>query len=81
MDISQIITELKKVIPIENFHIEPETSKKKLSEFERKYNMTTYEFVNLKKDITNINEDERLSWLDTLETYCFFGGIVEGIND
>lgn len=81
MDISQMVTELKKVIPKVNFHIEPETSKRKLSKFERKYNMTTYEFVNLKKDITNINEDERWGWLDTLETYCFFGGIVEGVND
>lgn len=81
MDISQIVTELKKVIPKENFHIEPETSKSKLSEFEKRYNMTTFEFVNLKKDISNINEDERWVWLDTLETYCFFGGIVEGIND
>lgn len=45
------------------------------------YNITTYEFVNLKKDISNINEEERWVWLDALETYCFFGGIVEGIND
>ncbi|MGE7840702.1 hypothetical protein ACQKNX_07915 [Lysinibacillus sp. NPDC093712] len=81
MDILQIVTELKKVIPKENFYIEPETSKSKLSEFERKYNMTTYEFVNLKKDISKIDEDERWEWLDALETYCFFGGIVEGIND
>lgn len=81
MDISQIVTELKKVIPKENFHIEPKTSYSKLSEFERIYNITTYEFVNLKKDISNINEEERWAWLDALETYCFFGGIVEGIND
>lgn len=51
MNILQIVTELKKVIPKENFHIEPETSKKKLSEFERKYTMSTYEFVNMQKDI------------------------------
>lgn len=81
MDISHIVTELKKIIPKENFHIEPETSKKKLIELERKNEMTTYEFVNLKKDISNITEEERWIWLDTLETYCFFGGIVEGVND
>jgi len=81
MDIQQIVYELKKVIPKENFHIEPEASKNKLIEFERKYDMTTFEFVNLKKDVSNINEEERWDWLDALETYCLFGGIVEGVND
>ena len=81
MDILQIVGELKKILPEENFHVEHETSKNKLIEMENKYGMTTFEFTNMTKDISHISEDERYSWLDTLETYCHFGGIVEGIND
>lgn len=81
MSISQIDNELKKILPKSNFHVQPETSKRKLSEFEIKYDMSTFEFVNLKKDISGIIEVERLDWLNTLETYCNFGGVVEGIND
>ncbi|WGT37922.1 hypothetical protein QH639_19160 [Lysinibacillus sp. 1 U-2021] len=81
MDISQIIDELKKILPESNFYKQPETSKHKLSEYERKYEMSTFEFVNLKKDISNISEIERLDWLDSMETYCNFGGIIEGVNN
>lgn len=81
MGISQIIEELKEMLPESNFHVQPVTSKKKLIDLERNYDMTTYEFVNMKKDISIISEDKRLEWLDTLETYCNFGGVIEGIND
>lgn len=81
MSILQIVDELKKIIPESNFYKQPEASQHKLSEFERKYSMSTFEFVNLKKDISSITELERLDWLDTMETYCNFGGIIEGIND
>lgn len=79
MSILQIVDELKKILPESNFHVQPETSKRKLSEFEIKYDMST--FVNLKKDISNITEIERLDWVNSMETYCNFGGVVEGIND
>lgn len=81
MGISQIIEELKEILPESNFHVQPATSKKKLIDLERNYGMTTYEFVNMKKDISIISEGNRLEWLDTLETYCNFGGVIEGVND
>lgn len=81
MDISEIVDELKKILPEENFHVEPETSKNKLIELEDKYGMTTFEFANMLKDISRICEEERYYWLDTMETLIFFGGIIEGIND
>jgi len=81
VSIQQIIRELKEILPESNFHVQPETSKNKLIELERKYDMTTYEFVNMKKDISNVSEDERYHWLNTLETYCNFGGIIEGVNN
>ena len=81
MDISLILDELKEMLPEGNFQVQPKASKNKLMKMENEYGMTTREFIEMKKDISHISEDERYCWLNTLETYCNFGGIIEGIND
>jgi hypothetical protein len=43
--------------------------------------MSTYDFVNKKKDTSHIPSDKIEGWINTLETHLVFGGKVKGIND
>lgn len=69
MDITSIIEELKKIIPTENFYIEPETSLAIINELESKYMIDTEYFL---KHKTSVTEDDCCEWLNAYENALFF---------
>lgn len=80
-EMNDMLTELKKIVPPENFFEEPKTSLNEMRHFESTYRMSTYDFVNKKKDTSHIPPDKKEGWINTLETHLVFGGKVKGIND
>ena len=76
----EILKELKKIVPKENFFKEPETSFNKLKAFELLYNISTFDFINKNKDISQIPIEAQDKWLNTIETHLVFGGNIEGIT-
>jgi hypothetical protein len=76
----KLLNELKKIVPKENFFIEPETSHNELKDFESRYKISTFDFINKNKDISHIPIEVRERWINTTETYLVFGGIIEGFS-
>jgi hypothetical protein len=73
----KLLNELKKIVPKENFFKEPETSFNELKEFELRYNISTFDFINKNIDISHIPIEVQERWINTLETHLVFGGIID----
>lgn len=79
-NIDNILNELKKIIPKENFKKEPESSADELKQYEENYNLSTIDFINKNKDVSHIPTEIQDNWINTLENYLIFGGKIEGID-
>lgn len=77
--IEEIVTELQKIIPEENFRKQPEHAMKEIVALEAKYRLNTVDVLTtLHND--NIAEDDLDNWLDAYDTFCLFGGDEDDIN-
>lgn len=77
--IEEIVTALKKFVPAENFHKEPEHATGIILQLEEKYHLNTVDFLTaLYND--SIEDDDLESWLSEYENFLLFDGKEEAIN-
>lgn len=79
MTIQEMIVELKKIVPAENFKKEPEYAMSTLLKLEEKHQLNTVDFLTGMR-IGELDEDTRWRWLNEYETFKQFNGDENQIN-
>ena len=79
MTMNEILMELKKVVPAENFRKEPEYVTSALLELEAKHQLNTVDFLTGMR-IGELDEDTRWRWVNEYETFKLFNGDETRIN-
>lgn len=80
MDFNEVMKQLRDIVPSDNFQEQPKTARNDLINLEKKYSVNTSDFTEKKVDISHIPLNVRDDWLETLDTYFFYDGLVEDIN-
>ena len=78
-NIQEMIIELKKLVPAENFRKEPEYVTSALLELEEKHQLNTVDFLTGIR-IGELDEDTRWRWVNEYETFKLFNGDETRIN-
>lgn len=80
MNIENMLDQLKKILPAENFKIQPAAAREELLQLEREYKINTSDFIEDKTLTTTIPEEVREKWINTLDTFINFNGSIEDLN-
>lgn len=80
MNIEEMITQLKTILPAENFKNQPGDARTELIQFEKTYRINTSNFIQNEVCLEYIPEDIRDKWIKTLDTFINFGGTLKDIN-
>lgn len=78
-DMQDILTELRKIVPAENFRKQPDFSVDVLLQLEKKYNLNTQDFLEKRYSI-HIEEEDVFDWLNEFENLVLFGGDATMVN-
>lgn len=73
----EILEQLREMLPNENFHMQPYSAEEQLLKLEKKYKISTFDFINKKKDISHIPLSDQDDWINILEVFILFGGCVK----
>lgn len=77
--VEEIIAELQKIIPEENFRQQPEHAMKAILHLEAKYQLNTVDVLTTLHN-ERIADGDLESWLNEFDTFCLFGGEEDTIN-
>lgn len=80
MNIEDMLDQLKKILPAENFKVQPAAAREELLQLERAYNINTSNFIEDKTLPTTIPEEVREKWINTLDTFISFNGSMDDLN-
>lgn len=80
MNIDNMLKQLRDLLPAENFKVQPDAARCEIIQLEKKYNINTYDFLKTPLELTNITDEDRDVWINTLDTFINFGGKTSEIN-
>ncbi|MGE6370619.1 hypothetical protein ACQKDB_15945 [Planococcus kocurii] len=78
-EVTEIIKELRKIVPEANFRRQPDYSISFIVKMENMYKLNTSDFVSKNYDI-EISEDDTFDWLNEFENFLMFKGDANYIN-
>ena len=79
--IQEMIEQLKEIVPPENFHVQPKTAKDTLLALEFAYQINTQDVLNYTDFVQQKLSEELIEkWLNTYQTFKFFGGNSQDLN-
>lgn len=80
MDIEMMLNQLKELLPAESFKIQPAAAQEELIQLEKEYNINTSNFIKEQACVERIPEEVREKWINTLDTFINFDGLIKDIN-
>lgn len=80
MNIEDMLNQLRKILPAENFKVQPAAAREELLQLEREHNINTSNFIEDKTLAITIPEEVREKWINTLDTFISFNGSMEDLN-